>query len=273
MKKMLFVYGFIAFALELNAQDVIIKTNTEEIECKIIEIEDTRVKYKNFSNLDGPVYNINKVDIFMIKYENGQKEVFEKAEIKESAKDPIAPKVDVAETNDNLPERMASIRFGLSIGNAFNTILVSNGTYTKNSASVIEINNFLNTKKRWSSSVTLAPFNIISENIDVLIGGQTYTSNFDEQAKGLALLGEFYVHYAFSKKSSLYSGIGLGFITGSRTLSESTTNYSKTERIFSSASHLTLIGTEYFITKYVGFYSQVGIGRKGILNCGIQLQF
>jgi hypothetical protein len=273
MKKMLFVYGFIALALELNAQDVIIKTNTEEIQCKIMEIEDTRIKYKNFSNLDGPVYSMNKVDIFMIKYENGQKEVFEKTASKESVQDPVAPKVDVAETNDNLPERRSAIRFGLSTSNAFNTVLVSTGTYTKNSTSVIEINSFYKNKKRWSSSVTLSPFNIISENIDVLIGGQTYSSNYDEQAKGLALLGEFYVHYAFSKKSSLYSGIGSGIITGKRILSESTTNYSATERIFTSAVHVTLIGAEYYFSKYVGVYSQLGIGRKSILNAGIQFQF
>ncbi len=41
MEKILFIYGFITLGLELNAQDVIIKTNTEEIECKIVEIEDT----------------------------------------------------------------------------------------------------------------------------------------------------------------------------------------------------------------------------------------
>lgn len=274
MKKILFIYGFITLGLELNAQDVIIKTNTEEIECKIVEIEDTRVKYKNFSNLDGPVYNINKVDIFMIKYENGQKDVFEKTAIADSPKEPITPKVDVAETNDNLPERTGSIRLGLSRGNVFNTILVTDGTYTKNNTSTIEINTFFNAKKRWSSSLTLSPFNVISENIDGLeFNGQIFFGNFDEQAKGLALLSECYVHYAFSKKSSFYSGIGVGFITGNRTLTESTTSYSDTERIFNTSLHLTLVGAEYYITKNFGVYSQLGFGRKGILNGGIQFQF
>lgn len=272
MKKILFIYGFITLGLELNAQDVIIKTNTEEIECKIVEIEDTRVKYKNFSNLDGPVYNINKVDIFMIKYENGQKDVFEKTASKENAPDPVAPKVDVAETNDNLPERTGSIRLGLSRGNVFNTILVNDGTYTKNNTSTIEINSFFNAKKRWSSSLTLSPFNIMSENIDFFFDDGIYSSNFDEQAKGLALLSEYYVHYAFSKKSSFYSGIGVGFITGNRTLTEGI-NYSYTERIFNASLHLTLVGAEYYITKNFGVYSQLGFGRKGILNGGIQFQF
>ena len=76
MKKLLISF-FILFSVQnLSSQDIIILKNTEEISSRIIEITDTHVKYKKYSNLDGPIYNIIKTDVFMIKYENGEKEVF-----------------------------------------------------------------------------------------------------------------------------------------------------------------------------------------------------
>jgi hypothetical protein len=59
-----------------KAQDLIILKNTNEITAKIIEIGISEIKYKNFNNLDGPVYVMLKSDIFMIKYPNGDKDVF-----------------------------------------------------------------------------------------------------------------------------------------------------------------------------------------------------
>ena len=34
------------------------------------------IKYKKWENLEGPVYNIDKKEVFMIKYSNGSKDVF-----------------------------------------------------------------------------------------------------------------------------------------------------------------------------------------------------
>lgn len=58
------------------AQDVIIFKNGEEKNVKVIEILPTEIKYKKFENLDGPLYAEEKAKIFMIRYENGQKDVF-----------------------------------------------------------------------------------------------------------------------------------------------------------------------------------------------------
>ena len=59
-----------------NAQDVVIFRNGEEAEVKVEEITPNEVKYKKTSNPDGPSYIFNKDDIFMIKYKNGEKDVF-----------------------------------------------------------------------------------------------------------------------------------------------------------------------------------------------------
>lgn len=64
-------------SLQANAQDIIVKTDKSEIKAKILEIEENTIKYKKFEFQDGPSYNINKSDVFMIIYKNGTRETFE----------------------------------------------------------------------------------------------------------------------------------------------------------------------------------------------------
>jgi hypothetical protein len=61
----------------LNAQDIIVKNDKTEIKAKIEELTETTIKYKKIEMLDGPSYNINKRDVFMIIYKNGTKEYME----------------------------------------------------------------------------------------------------------------------------------------------------------------------------------------------------
>ena len=75
MKKVLFIIvALMAFNIS-NSQDIIIKKSGDEIKSKIFEVTSTDVKYKNFDNQNGPLYTISKSEIFVIKYENGTKEI------------------------------------------------------------------------------------------------------------------------------------------------------------------------------------------------------
>ena len=90
------VKSFLFFATSLcaiaaNAQDVVIFRNGEEAEVKVEEITPNEVRYKKTSNPDGPSYIFNKEDIFMIKYKNGEKDVF-------------APEANVQETAEAEPQ-------------------------------------------------------------------------------------------------------------------------------------------------------------------------
>ncbi len=58
------------------AQDKIQKTDKTVIEAKVVEIGATDIKYKKFSNPDGPTYIIPRKDVSVIVYENGEKEVY-----------------------------------------------------------------------------------------------------------------------------------------------------------------------------------------------------
>jgi hypothetical protein len=77
MKK-IYLLIFVAFVCNsaLHAQDIITLKSGDEIKAKVQEIGVSDVKYKKYENLDGPTYTLVKSDIFMIKYENGEKDIF-----------------------------------------------------------------------------------------------------------------------------------------------------------------------------------------------------
>ena len=58
------------------SQDVITFKNGNEKKVKVTEVSPSEVKYKSFDNIEGPIYTDQKSTIFMIKYENGMKDVF-----------------------------------------------------------------------------------------------------------------------------------------------------------------------------------------------------
>ena len=60
----------------LMAQDNILQKDGSSMDVKVLEVGLEKVRYKRFDNLDGPTYSIDKSKIFMIRYENGTKDVF-----------------------------------------------------------------------------------------------------------------------------------------------------------------------------------------------------
>lgn len=66
----------------IKAQDNITLKNGEEVKAKVIEINETEIKYKNFENQDGPTRIVYKSEVFLIKYQNGTKDVFNEESVK-----------------------------------------------------------------------------------------------------------------------------------------------------------------------------------------------
>ncbi len=58
------------------SNDIIVLKNTTRIDAIVKEIEVNHVKYKNATNPDGPLYSVDKSDISVILYKNGETEVF-----------------------------------------------------------------------------------------------------------------------------------------------------------------------------------------------------
>ena len=72
------IFTFIILSLlffnKTNAQDTIIKKNGDSLIVKVVDINDKEIKYKKFTNIDGPTYIENKSEVKTIKYATGLRE-------------------------------------------------------------------------------------------------------------------------------------------------------------------------------------------------------
>jgi hypothetical protein len=79
MKTIQKIIVFVTLILLANSgftQDIIILKTGDEIQSKVEEVGTNIIKYHKFENLTGPIYSIEKAQVFMIKYKNGTKDVF-----------------------------------------------------------------------------------------------------------------------------------------------------------------------------------------------------
>ena len=67
---------FCLISVAASAQDVIVRRNGDEIQARVLAVSDSGIDYKKWSNQDGPTYTLSRDDVFMIKYINGDKDVF-----------------------------------------------------------------------------------------------------------------------------------------------------------------------------------------------------
>lgn len=80
MKKLLILLITAFVNINTFSQDIIILKNGDEIKSKVLEISSDQIKYKKWGNIDGPTYSSLKTEVFMIKYQNGEKDVFKTQE-------------------------------------------------------------------------------------------------------------------------------------------------------------------------------------------------
>jgi len=74
--KLPLLISILFFSVISFAQDILFKQSGEEIEVKVLKVNRTNVMYKKYSDLEGKTYVMDKVHLFMIKYEDGRKETF-----------------------------------------------------------------------------------------------------------------------------------------------------------------------------------------------------
>ena len=74
--RILIFFSFCLFSVKiLLAQDIILFKNGIEAEVKVKEVNPEHIKYVRFDNPAGPIYTVYRSEVFMIKYENGSKDV------------------------------------------------------------------------------------------------------------------------------------------------------------------------------------------------------
>ena len=76
LRKVVAIAIYLTGGVTMLAQDIIILKDGSDIQAVVQEVGIDDVKYKKFENRNGPNYTLKKSDIFMIRYENGTKDVF-----------------------------------------------------------------------------------------------------------------------------------------------------------------------------------------------------
>ena len=77
----------LSVVMSLSAQDLIVKMDNTNIEAKVTEISAEQIRYKKWTNVDGPTYVLPVIDINYIQFVNGSKEVFNvKSEVESDRK-------------------------------------------------------------------------------------------------------------------------------------------------------------------------------------------
>lgn len=95
--------------MQVHAQDVIVKNSGEELKTKVMEVSSDEVKYKLWDYQDGPLYTISTGDIFMIKYQNGKKDVMSEISSSSSRKRGKSSSVQY-------PHYRGEMNFGYALG-------------------------------------------------------------------------------------------------------------------------------------------------------------
>ena len=101
MKTKMLLSMCLLFAQTLVAQDVIVTTKAERIEAVITEVSPTELRYKKFSNPDGPTFVMYVKDVAAVIYKTGEVQVFEK---QKASSPETAPKAAAKATPMPAPE-------------------------------------------------------------------------------------------------------------------------------------------------------------------------
>ncbi len=69
------VLTYFCLSKNIFSQDVLYTVSGSKIKAKVIEINANEIKYKNFNNLEGPMYLIYNTDVVLIQFENGSSQI------------------------------------------------------------------------------------------------------------------------------------------------------------------------------------------------------
>lgn len=210
MKKTLLIVIALFSSFIINAQDVLIMQNGEEIETKIIEVNQSQVKYTLYGDSEGSTYIVNRADVFKIKYASGSETVLNEHKIIEETEVclpskrriglAVRPEISgVLITKNGIAEATKSADFSVSVVYQFKkTFSLGAGTaydITSDAGSFIPI--YLNLRGYFRNRLS-------SPYYDFRIGYAISTSEYKK---------EFETTYIASKIERVYfrAGVGMDF--------------------------------------------------------------
>ena len=93
--KLLFCIAMLMTSVIIFAQDIIVTTDAQKIEAKILEVSKSEIKYKEKDNIEGPTFVLDTDEINSIIYSNGKVVLYNQTPKKES------PQVAQSFSNDS----------------------------------------------------------------------------------------------------------------------------------------------------------------------------
>ena len=90
------------FSNTVSAQDNIIMRNNDVVKAKVEEVGVDVIRYHKFDNLDGPIYDMPKTDVYMILYANGTRDVIND-QPQNTTPQNTAPQDNYTSVQDNQP--------------------------------------------------------------------------------------------------------------------------------------------------------------------------
>ena len=218
MKIFIIVLFCFSFINSTHAQDKIMFIDGTEILSKVIEINNTEIKYKNFADISGPTIITLKKNIFIIKYENGTKEVFTENLIKDSPKNiQVETKLN---TNYSIKKgnKIIDAFYGVTFNNYFpfryNWPIPSNITNKYCIGGAFEY--LVNDKIGIGAEIT---YRVLSGTVDDYRYDSLYNSFYNSEIfkmdikhEKLRTFAKINVHFYKTNKVDFYSNFGLGLV-------------------------------------------------------------
>lgn len=93
------------------SQDLFIYKDGSELNVKVLRINKNDISYKKNSNMNGPEYVEDKINLFMIKYENGTKDIFINSSDEKDIKENLQKNIVTESKENNCTHLVDSIVF------------------------------------------------------------------------------------------------------------------------------------------------------------------
>jgi hypothetical protein len=129
MNRALFILIFLVLGFLSYSQDILYLSNGDKLSAKITEINPTDVKYKDFTNLNGPTYVISNSELVLIQYSNGTTQVINSnpRPIEPKKESPLTTSTKVIETKKTTLPNLYYMNSNLL---SINALALTNGDVT-----------------------------------------------------------------------------------------------------------------------------------------------
>lgn len=243
----LWLFSLLGSVCAVSGQDRIVLRDSSVIECKVEEVAEEKIMYRKWTNLQGPLYSIDKRKVSHVLFQNGLKETFPKPR---HVKHKIMFRAGYGLLTPLSIEVNKMGGNGISFGSSF------------------QVSAFLDAEKKISLATTF-----------YAAAGEFKNLHYE----GARL---FYFAYGFNTKwhyhwlrwpsGSMYSGMGVGFIMENYDYFPNTTipNPRKFREDGGNVGfQVDAVGIQYAPFRHVGLFSELGLGHEGFFKLGWQIHW